>query len=321
MAEQEYMHPPSDAGNAGLYEKLEIYTRHVNERCIKAVSKVDSCKFNNKQCAYLASKLEGLVECSSSFLRAAQCEPCSSGIVEKWVETFKLMLILSKQIDDFVQSCCKEEWIQTAMTMTNTSEYVSSLGCNVEICKVACEGFLEERGGTENFTAVELQRFTWAELDKMYKKEVGIVKKKAEEDLVTLRDKATAELDGERDKVAKYLLRLLSKVQGRQIKDKKSLRASIFNWRVRRGRKLGKGATASVYEATWLGLRVAQKVFVGLDNPHFEEEVTNLAPLRHPNITSMFYCEQKNGNSSIIMELMDEDLHTYLHNRGICHLR
>ncbi|KAG0554668.1 hypothetical protein KC19_12G109800 [Ceratodon purpureus] len=319
MAEQEYMHPPSDAGNAGLCEKLEVYTRQVNERCIKAVRKEDSCKFNKKQCGYLALKLEGLVECSGSFLRAAQCKPCPSAIAEKWVETFKLMLTLSKQIDDFVQSCCKEEWIQTAMTMTNTSEYVSSLGWNVELCKVACEGFLEERGGSGSFTAVELQRFTWAKLDEMYKIEVVIVKKQAEEDLVTLRDKVTAELtflEGETKDVAIYLLQILLKVQSRPTKDKQSLLDFFFKWRVQVGRKLGSGATASVYAATWLGMAVAKKVFKDLDEQVFKKEVTNLAPLRHPNITSMFCCKETNSYSSIIMELMDEDLHTYLHNRG-----
>ncbi|KAG0554685.1 hypothetical protein KC19_12G110500 [Ceratodon purpureus] len=317
MAEQEYMHPPSDAGNAGLYEKLEVYTRLVNERCMKAVSKVGSCKFNKKQCAYLAEKLEGLVECSRSFLRATQGH--SFGIVEKWVETFKLMLLLSKQIDDFVQSCCKEEWIQSAMTMTNTSEYVSSLGCNVKLCKVACEGFLEKRGGPGSFTAVELQRFTWAKLDEMYRIEVEIVKKKAEEDLVTLSRNVTAELTflkGERLDVAHYLLQILNEVQGRPTEDQKSLRDSIFKWRVLVDRELGTGATATVYAATWLGIAVAKKVFKGLDNSYFEEEVTNLAPLRHPNITSMFCCKKTNRDSSIIMELMDGDLNKLLHNRG-----
>ncbi|KAG0588078.1 hypothetical protein KC19_2G214300 [Ceratodon purpureus] len=345
MADQEYVHPPSGsleaqfsemkAGNAGLYDKLEDYIIHI-ERYIEAAPKVDSCKFNRMQCEHLVLKLEVLVKSARSFLSVDLVHgPCSSVMAGKWVEIFKLLLTLANQIKDFVQRCCKNEWIQTAMTMTNTSEYVSSLGFNVELyCKVVCKSFLEEREGPGSFTTDEFQRrmskteannvedlrkgFTWADLDNMYRTEVEIVKVRAEVDLRTLSRDVTSELSslkGETKDLAIHLLQVLSTVQGRPTKDDCSILVYLYKLVVPVDKLLGRGATGSVYAATWLGMPVAKKVFEGLNNPDFQMEVKNLAPLRHPNISSMFCCKESDRDSCIIMELMDGDLGTLIHNK------
>ncbi|KAG0600101.1 hypothetical protein M758_11G007200 [Ceratodon purpureus] len=345
MADQEYMHPSAGSleaqfsemkicGNAGLHDKLEDYIIHM-KRYIEAAP-MDSCKFNKRQCKYLVSKREVLVESASSFLNVDLVHGPSSVMAE----TFKLMLTLAIQIKDFVQGCCakSEIWIQTAMTMTNTSEYVSSLGFNVELCKLICEGFLEEREGPGSSTTVGLQGriskreaeivgkmrklrkvSTWADLDNMYRTEVEIVKVRAEVDLLTLSHDVTSELSslkGEARDLAIYLLQILSTVQGRSTKDDSwSILGFLYKWVLPVDKPLGRGATATVYETTWLGLRVAKKVFEGLNNPDFEMEVKNLAPLRHPNISSMFCCNKTDHDSCIIMELMNEDLGTLLYNK------
>ncbi|KAG0555862.1 hypothetical protein KC19_11G008900 [Ceratodon purpureus] len=345
MADQERMHPSAGSleaqfseikvGNAGLHEKLKDYLIRM-ERYIEAAP-MDSCKFHKMQCEHLVFKREVLVQSARSVLNVDLVHgPCSSVMAE----TFKLMLTLAIQIKDFVQSCCvkSEIWIQTAMTMTNTSEYVSSLGFNVELCKLICEGFLGERQGPGSSTTVELQGriskteaeivgemrkvrkgFTWADLDNMYRTEAEIVKVRAEVDLRTLSRDVTSELSSLKDDKqlqATYLLQILSTVQGRSTQDDSwSILGFLYKWVIPVDKPLGRGATASVYETTWLGMPVAKKVFEGLNNPYFQAEVKNLAPLRHSNISSMFCCKKTDYDSCIIMELMDEDLGTLLHNK------
>jgi hypothetical protein len=70
-----------------------------------------------------------------------------------------------------------------------------------------------------------------------------------------------------------------------------------------------------VYRAMWLGAEVAKKTFYGPEFPYFVKEVSNIAGLLHPNITTMLCFAKDKRECSIVMELMDEDLFSLIQRR------
>lgn len=314
MAEQEYMHhfsdsletgDPGEGRNAVSMEKLESHFSQL-EDCTKAVqADMSSCKFNTHQCGYLADKLKVVVQRARSYSYLAVC---SCGDATKWVEVLKLLLTLGKQIESFVRSCCKHKWIQAAVTLTNVSEYVSSLGFNVELCGIAIS----------KVYAGDTRGLHMDELDNMNKTEVEIVKLKASSDFENLFESVKKDRDsstGEKRQLANYLCqKLAGEEPSATSASGQSFWRNLFDWR-KPGKQLGRGASAAVEEVTWLGISVAKKTFDGEDNPDFLKEVEIVRQLCHSNIMSMFCFAKDMRSCSIIMELMDGDLHTLIRRR------
>jgi tRNA A-37 threonylcarbamoyl transferase component Bud32 len=296
---------------AGVMEKLGIYLKLAKD-CMEAVQGMSPRKFNNEQCEYLADKLEAVVQSASLFLEDSQAQlhgPCSSVDIAREVKIFKLLLALAKQIESFVQGCCKEAWMQAAMTLANVGEYVSSLGFNLELCRVAL--------GKDHAATGSL---TLEEVGKINKDEVEIVEKKALIDRESLLKRVTLELDSskaENGDLARYLLHRVVKVGPNPTIDDDNVLVKLFEWVIsgKKAEQLGRGASAKVYKVMWLGTPVAKKTFVGPENQEFLQEVKILSELCHPNTTSMFCCNTNKRSCSIIMELMDGSLHDMMQSR------
>jgi hypothetical protein len=82
-------------------------------------------------------------------------------------------------------------------------------------------------------------------------------------------------------------------------------------------RKIGQGSFGEVQETEWLHDKYAKKVFPGVDNKSFKQESEVLAHLCHPNVVRVVGCsESRTGvnKSIVVMELMQEDLSTFLEN-------
>ncbi|KAG0587877.1 hypothetical protein KC19_2G198300 [Ceratodon purpureus] len=293
-------------------EKLDTYLK-LTKHYMEAVQGMSSPKFNNEQCGYLIGKLEAVVHSASSFLKDSQAQPldsCSIMDIARWVETFKLMLALARQVEGFVQGCCKNAWMQAAMTLANVAEYVSSLGFNLELCRIA----LSKKHTTGSLTSDEV--------DKLNKDETEIVEKKALVDAESLLKEATLELNSSKAEdcnLAKYLLHRLVRVGPKPniSDDDDNVLVKLFEW-VTSGKKvkqLGRGGSAQVYKVMWFGTPVAKKTFHGPRNEEFLQEVKILSQLCHPNITSMFCCHVNKRSCSIIMELMDGNLHDLMQSR------
>jgi serine/threonine protein kinase len=73
-------------------------------------------------------------------------------------------------------------------------------------------------------------------------------------------------------------------------------------------RNLGAGSFGVVSEVEWLGQKVAEKIFPGVDSRSFRIEANILAGLRHPNIVQIFGVTTGGGHCSIVMEIMHRDL-------------
>ena len=92
----------------------------------------------------------------------------------------------------------------------------------------------------------------------------------------------------------------------------------IENSCLHNGIQLGKGGQETyVYETIHRQSeaahnRVAQKRFVPAYNEDFQNEITILSYLKHPNIVSLVGYAVDNRSCSIIMELMDDNLHDHM---------
>ena len=308
----------AEVGYAASMETLDSYWK-LGHDCVVAVQKTSLRKFNNEQCGYLVDKLQVVVQSARLFLEVLRAE--HQGLrsyvdVAKQVETFKLLLALAKQVESFVQGCCKDSWIQSAMTLTNVWEYVASVGFHMELCRVALCMECAATGG-----------LTLNEVEEIHKAEVEVVKKKAFADVDTLFEKVILEmpsLSSENKDLACYLIQRLKQVKpipasglhvsGSPSEGSSGFLGRLFKW-VKPGGQLGRGASGTVDKAIWLGTPVAKKTFFGTENPDFMKEVEVLSPLCHPNVMSVF-CSAKNKKScSIIMELMDEDLYHLMQRR------
>ncbi|KAG0613255.1 hypothetical protein M758_6G088400 [Ceratodon purpureus] len=275
---------------------------------MEAIQKMfSSLKFNNEQCDYLADKLKVVVQSGSSFLEVLMGradERFSSDDITGLAEIFKLLVALGKQIESFVEGCCRDAWIQAAMTLTNVSQYVSSLGFNLELCRIA---FRVDFGVSGCLLSSD-------EVADINKTEADIVEKKASADTKLLLEKVTQTLNslyGEDRDLASYLLRKLMRFGPKPTFEDGTILSELFALfaLVKPGaEQVGRGASATVYKAKWLGTWVAKKTFEGSENAEFEKEADILSRLCHPNITSMFCCARKKRNCSLIMELMDGDL-------------
>jgi serine/threonine protein kinase len=90
-------------------------------------------------------------------------------------------------------------------------------------------------------------------------------------------------------------------------------------------RQLGLGGSedVTVYLSTWhqpdngAQVDVAQKRFSGSHNQHFVNEVSVMADLEHRNVVRLLCYATDRRSCSIMMELMDEDLHDLLRRRRL----
>ncbi|KAG0624570.1 hypothetical protein M758_3G257500 [Ceratodon purpureus] len=280
-----------------------------------------SPKFNYEQCRYLADKLKGAVESADSFLELLNsghfCFP-SSEETANCLEIFKQLFTLAMGVENFIQSCCKDAWIEAVVTLRNVSEHVSSVGFNLMLWTVV-------------FSEIKQVRAKWTltatRVNDIFKGEVESVKEKALLDKDVLLRKLNATLQTKISTTTEHQLAvqilLLERIEqskkdplGDSPRPSLSRLSEVSSWSVKRMERLGTGSAGFVYRAKWLETEVAQKTFYGHSMvPSFETEVRNLDGLSHPNIVSLICCAKNERACSIVMELMDEDLCSFIRRR------
>jgi serine/threonine protein kinase len=265
-----------------------------------------SLQFNRGQCEYLVDKLNAAVQIA---------EICalvnSSEFNSECHETMKILWRSAKEIESFIQGCCKEEWIEASMVLANMSAYVSSLGDNLVWCIFLLGHDTKTAGAAPNST--EAQDWIVQQLDGLRVRASEVVKERASRDqrnlltrLESLIHSSNASVQGSAE-LAKCLAgRLSQHLSG-------SVQLSVWEIQyssLERVHRLGSGAVGMVHKSIWLTgqIEVAEKVFYGSDHPSFVNEVEILAGLAHPNIMPLLAYATDDSSSSIVMELMDGDL-------------
>jgi hypothetical protein len=276
--------------------------------------RLNSLKFNQELCIYLAHKLKIVVQSANLFLvRMKSRDNCTASSpleTAKVLQLFSLLFSLAREVESFIECCCKDAWIQAALLLTNVSELISSLGFNLELFATV---FADNKG-----------KAIFIEDASLFHAEVEIIKRKAcvdEENLWMKLDTLIqfSKLNGEEHELATFL-----RDRSRLIRTPDSHASSQLNFyerditKLKRMKKLGKGASATVYKATWLGIEVAMKTFHNSDDADFKREVSVLARLCHPNVMSLlFYGVLSHGvdhaaECSIVMEVMEDDLESLM---------
>jgi predicted Ser/Thr protein kinase len=283
------------------------------KQCMERVERmtllsVSTVKFNHGQCRYLAEKLKLAVRYAFYVVAPLNSDPV--GPLKDMVgclEVFKLLYALAMEVENIIQSCCRDAWTLAAVTLTDVSEHISSIGFDLEL-----------------LTLVFSQRKTSTIVDDIFKAEVKVVKEQASVDKETLlRDlhallqrKKLSVIEHER---ASLLLKRLERsrltLSGDSVGSSESIRSETVMSSLKQLESLGKGSASTVYRATWLGAEFAKKTFYGPNSPDFEKEVSILTGLSHPYIAPLIWHGKDKRECSIVMELMDGDLFTLMQRR------
>ncbi|KAG0625084.1 hypothetical protein M758_2G026500 [Ceratodon purpureus] len=299
----------------GLSESPQLYLKLV----IKCLNQVESTsaspKFNHEQCHYLVDKFKMAVRSAQAFLDPISAWYSAFGSdqdLARTLEIFKLLFALGKEVESFIQGCCKKTWIQSAILLTNVSKHISSLGFNLELCKVVFST-------RENVSTAPI--LTVGQIASISEAETKIVEEKATLDQMRLVNDVNAliqsgKLGSKNLQLVKFVLNRLqssSEHPGPACQVSKQPE-SLFK-DLEQLESLGKGSFGTVHKARWFGAEVAKKVLHEPSMSDFVQEVTILDGLRHPNIVSLLGYMTDLHNSCMIMELMDGDLHSLMAKR------
>lgn len=303
-------------------ETPELYLK-LTTKCMERVDKMLSLrsssapKFNQNQCKYLAGKLDMVVQSAHVIADRINTWYFSSTSPEDMsgcLEIFKLLFSMGLEAEGFIQNCCKDAWIQSAIMLTNQSERVASIGFNLEFCTIV---FSERKLG-------RLKSLTLSEVASLRQAEAEIVKEKANLDELKLYVDLSNVTRFSMSSSAEWQLATfqLGRLRSASLQPSASSPTSydcshsiMVTRSLKQMESLGKGASGVVHRSIWLGAEVAKKTFHGPSNPDFLREVSILAGLSHPNIVSLLWYMTDKRKSHLIMELMDGDLYTLMQAR------
>jgi predicted Ser/Thr protein kinase len=283
------------------------------KQCMERVQKMtllsaSTLKFNHGQCRYLAKKLNLAVEYACSVLEALNNEQVGpQKVMVHSLEAFKLLYALAMEVENIIQSCCRDAWTLAAVSLTDVSEHISSIGFNLELWRL-----------------VFYQRKTRADVDNIFQAEAEFVKEHASVDKETLLRDIHALLQRRKMSITEYeraslLLERLERSRltptGESARSSQSSPSQTVMRSLIQMESLGKGMASTVYRATWFGAEFAKKTFYGPNFPDFEKEVSILTGLSHPYIAPLIWHGKDKRECSIVMELMDGDLFTLMQRR------
>lgn len=283
--------------------EAERYLKRTKECIVRTPSTTPSLlfasqKFNLQQCKYLAEKLKSTHKRAELFLKPLEkgnFRFLSSEDKASFIEVFKLLYTLAIAVENFIQDCIvKDAWMKTAIFLPNASEHVSLIGFNLELCTLVFQDIKEPN------------------VDDIYNGEVVAVQEKELQDTKALLRTLNERLHSKRAtsteyELAAHLKRRLERSSIDSLESRMlelSLYETDFKSLQRFTEPLGKGAFGTVYKAKWLGVEVAVKTFSEPSFPDFEEEVSILVGLSHPNIMPLLAFARDKLECSIVMELM-----------------
>jgi hypothetical protein len=258
---------------------------------------------NELQCQYLLGKL-----CDTLNGAKACIQDASLQHDQESRDTLKSLAQLAKEAQKLVCDCCDAEWIQAAMIFANAKEHFSSLSFKLGLYMELLQSIFEE-GATKEFLT-KLQDQKW--IDNVKDEEFHFIDEKAKED----RQRLLSRLIHVGSSDSENLIRRLQISSNRATFLQDNATSVIDAWKVEYksihrvpNGQIGKGGSATVHRVTWLGKDFAEKCFHGPENQGIREEASLLAGLSHPNILPLFCYATRDHSCSLIMELMDGDLH------------
>ncbi len=257
---------------------------------------------NELQCQYLLEKFFDTLASAKACIQDASLQH-----VQKSHDTLKSLARLAKEVEKLVLDCCDPKWIQAAMIFANAKEHFASLTFKLRLYMELLQSIFKE-GATEFLSKLHDRKW----IDDVKDEEFHFIDEKAMEDRQRLLSRLTEVGSNDSENLIKRLkissdrTTLLQENATNVIDAWKVEYKSIH--RVPNGR-IGEGGSATVRKVTWLGNDFAEKCFQGPENEAMRKEASLLAGLSHPNVLPLFCCATRDRSCSLVMELMDADLH------------
>ncbi len=263
---------------------------------------------NELQCQYVLQKLSDTLKGVKACIQDASLQR-----VQQSHDTLKSLARLAKEAEKLVHDCCGAEWIQAAMIFANAKEHFASLTFKLRLYMELFQSIFEDRVTKEFLT--KLQDPKW--INDVKDEEFHFIDEKAKEDRQRLLSRLTE--DGSSD--SENLIKRLEISSDRATFLQESATNVIDAWKVEYksihrvpNGQIGSGGSATVHKVTWLGKDFAEKCFHAPENEDIRE-ASLLARLSHPNILPLFCYATEDHHCSLVMELMDEDLHSLMTRR------
>jgi hypothetical protein len=264
---------------------------------------------NELQCQYLLEKF-----CDTLTGAKACIQDASLHHIQDSHDTLKSLARLAKEAEKLVRDCCNPEWIQAAMIFANAKEHFASLIFKLRLYMELLQSTFEE-GATKEFLT-KLQ--DGKRIDDVKDEEFHFIDEKAKEDRQRLLSRLTEVRSSDSENLIKRLQISSDRATFLQENATNVMDAWKVDYksidRVPNG-QMGRGGSATVHKVTWLGKDFAEKCFDGTENQDFQKEASLLAGLSHPNILPLFCYATGDDRCSLVMELMDEDLHSLMKRR------
>ena len=283
------------------------------EQCLHQVqgmtSEGSNVKVHHEQCRYLVRKLEMVVTLLRTQGLDTSLPSSSCGYAREFLRVCKLLYQLANEVESFILNCCKDEWIQSVMIQTDVSKHVATRAFQLELLMLR----LQQNLGSASLT------LEWTEVESLHADEVNKVQATASIDRgILVKRLETVICDSNNLKNEQFYLAtcVLQRLEFQQAQP------DSRHWEVEYGslqhkETLGKGAMGTVVQkTTWLGAEMAAKTFTGEElHSMFLKEVSILQRLSHSNIVPLVCYATNIFEYSIVMELMDSDLHFLIQER------
>ncbi len=258
---------------------------------------------NEFQCQYLLEKFCDTLTCAKAYIQDASLQH-----FQKSHDILKSLARLAKEAEKLVRDCCDPQWIQAAMIFANANEHFASLTFKLRLYMELLQSIFKEGATKEFLTKLQDRK----RIDDVKDEEFHFIDEKAIEDRQRLLSRLTKV--GSND--SKNLIKRLEIFSDRTTLLQENATNVIDAWKVEcksihrvPNGQIGEGGSATVRKVTWLGNDFAEKCFHGPENEVMRKEASILAGLSHPNILPLFCCAIRDRSCSLVMELMDGDLH------------
>jgi len=218
-----------------------------------------------------------------------------------------------KHVEAIIHGCSTQGWLTAAIKLTNSFEAFVDIFFKIDWC-TAVVGIVSSNALTSEVQHVgdNIDGFGKTECALKMEEIRSMLQQPVSQDRESLRTRLTEmqEDTGARNKqeIVAYLLKLLTTDPANMERTMLDLLPTIERENLRHLRSPGGGSFGEVAEAEWLGQKVAQKIFGGLDSRSFLLEVNILAGLCHPNIVQIFGVCTGDRQCSFVMEIMEGDL-------------
>jgi tRNA A-37 threonylcarbamoyl transferase component Bud32 len=287
-----------------LSEDLELATNSLMDlQILISPQSENPIAINELQCKYLLEKF-----CDTLTSAKACLQDTSLQHVQELHDTLKSLARLAREAKKLVCDCCDPEWIQAAMIFANAKEHFASLTFKLRLYMELLQSIFKEGATKEFLTKLQDRK----RIDDVKDEEFHFIDDKAMED----RQRLLSRLTEVRSSDSENLIKRLEISSDRTTFLQENATTVIDAWKVEYksihrvpNGQIGKGGSATVYKVTWLGNDFAEKCFHGLENEAMRKEASLLAGLSHPNILPLFCCATSYRSCSLVMELMDGDLH------------